>query len=119
MCLFSRNPRARSLSLSLPLSRRISSVLVRVTPNLQSLLIDDALQIEQRPKLDRYDHGVFLVVPMLRATVKPDPAATEDNQPHGQVRRRRSTGGPPDNRRSFSQQPDHDEEYGYFSARLL
>ena len=31
-------------------------------------LPEDALQVEQRPKMDEYEHGVFVVVPMLKVS---------------------------------------------------
>jgi Mg2+ and Co2+ transporter CorA len=57
---------------------------------------DDALQVEQRPKMDYYDHGVFVVVPMLRATAKVERNEVQevvDDQKYAQVRRRSYTGG--------------------------
>lgn len=54
------------------------------------LVADDALQVEQRPKMDYYEHGVFIVVPMLRATAKVErhEVDTIDDQKYAQVRRR-------------------------------
>ena len=40
---------------------------IAIRYKLDALAIDDALQVEQRPKMNIYDHGVFIVVPMLRA----------------------------------------------------
>ena len=44
---------------------------------LDPFAIEDALQEEQRPKMDEYDHGVFVVAPMLTMTGEKVPGGDE------------------------------------------
>jgi len=56
-------PRTRWVNLEGLDSLMVRKLAVRF--KLDPIAIEDALQVEQRPKMDKYDHGYFVVVPML------------------------------------------------------
>ena len=51
---------------------------VAVRYGLDPLAIEDALHVEQRPKIDVYEHGMFIVIPMLSVSYRVPPGGKDE-----------------------------------------